>query len=445
MPRQILKQLLSDRSGTIAIVFALTAFVVTISAGGAVDYGRWLHARTAQQAAIDAAVLAAARTLQISGGDAGQAIEMGRAYYANLKSHLVEADSVAFEVLENGSTIRGTTRANVKTPFLNLTNIQRLPVFATAQVALQNASVAGTSLEISMMIDLSGAISGQQLANLKTAAEDFVDIAVWKDQSRFTSKVALVPFSRRVNVGTYISAVTGLPAISNGDGDGGDGKGKGGTNKFLIPCVTERHNTHEFDDESPQNGSYVGAHDANSGTNSYSTTGKCSSPTAELLPLTNDKTALVNRIQSLQAETGSAGQLATAWSWYVLSPKWSSVWPTGSQPAPYSHLVERNANGLPKMRKVAILITGGEYDTYGGKNKPSDWVSENAVTICQNMKAKGIEIFTISVDLPTGPAQSAMQACATSASYAYQASTGGELRNAMRDIVLKISPSRLTM
>ena len=445
MSHQLARRFASEDSGAIAIVFALTLFIVTIMAGGAVDYGRWLHAKSAQQAAIDAAVLAAARTLQISGGDSTQAIDTGKSYYANMKSNLTKTDAVSFQVTENGSVVRGTTTAQVATPFLSLAHIQQLPISTSARVALQQAGVAGTNLEISIMIDLSSGMSGQKMTDLKTATEEFIDIAVWKDQSRFTSKVALVPFAERVNVGTYAEAVTGLPAISNGDGNGGNGTGKGGTNKFLIPCVTERHNTHELDDEGPGNGSYVGAYDANSGTHSYSTNGNCNNPTAELMPLTNDRTALVNRIKSLRTETGSAGQLATAWSWYTLSPNWNTVWPTESQPAPYSHLKERNSNGLPKLRKVAILVVGGSYDTYKGKNQSASRVSENAIAICNNMKAKGIEVFTISMDLATGPTRQAMQHCATSGSYAYDVATGDGLRGAMRDIVLKVSPARLTM
>ena len=46
-----------------------------------------------------------------------------------------------------------------------------------------------------MMLDITGSMSGQKLTDLKTSASDLINIVVWKDQSKFTSKVAIVPFS----------------------------------------------------------------------------------------------------------------------------------------------------------------------------------------------------------------------------------------------------------
>ena len=55
----------NDRSGAVAIIFAFTVFIMLGIVGGAVDYGRWLTAKSKQQAAIDAAVLAAGTLLAL--------------------------------------------------------------------------------------------------------------------------------------------------------------------------------------------------------------------------------------------------------------------------------------------------------------------------------------------------------------------------------------------
>ncbi len=53
-----------------------------------------------------------------------------------------------------------------------------------------------------MMLDVTGSMAGQKLQDLKDAAKDLIDIVVWEDQSKFTSKVALVPFSEDVRLPT---------------------------------------------------------------------------------------------------------------------------------------------------------------------------------------------------------------------------------------------------
>jgi uncharacterized protein YegL len=57
------------------------------------------------------------------------------------------------------------------------------------------------------VLDVTGLMSGQKIADLKLAAKDLIDIVVWEDQSKYTSKVALVPFSEAVNVGLMAAQV----------------------------------------------------------------------------------------------------------------------------------------------------------------------------------------------------------------------------------------------
>ncbi len=62
--------------------------------------------------------------------------------------------------------------------------------------------------------------SGTKISALKDAAKKLVDTVVWDDQSKYTSRIAIVPFSTRVRVGpdgggaSAMAAMTGLPATS---------------------------------------------------------------------------------------------------------------------------------------------------------------------------------------------------------------------------------------
>ncbi|HEY3695524.1 ubiquitin-activating E1 FCCH domain-containing protein, partial [Phenylobacterium sp.] len=67
------------------------------------------------------------------------------------------------------------------------------------------------NLEVSLVLDLTGSMSGSNVGDLKTAAQNLVDLVV-KDpaqQTPYYSKAALVPWSSAVNVGALADQVRG--------------------------------------------------------------------------------------------------------------------------------------------------------------------------------------------------------------------------------------------
>jgi Flp pilus assembly protein TadG len=316
-------------------------------------------------------------------------------------------------------------------------------------------------------------INDPKMLALKNAAKDLVSKVIWADQATFTSKVAITPFATSVRVGQngaagYMTAITGLAATWTGyqnictASTGGGGSETAGnwacttwqsqskTNWKIMPCVTDRHYnatwTYDLTDSVAGSGAYLNAHGGDrapkfidssqtawttannttangangNGTSSskatkqwnYSVDGVCAdmSNSNEILPLTNDKTTLNSKIDGLAAYGGTSGALGTAFGWYMLSPNWASVWPTTSAPKAYSELTALNAAGKPKLRKIAIIMSDGGYNTYRGW-KPGSFVLADATVIanaakamCTAMKAKGIEIFTVGFSLGSLPA-----------------------------------------
>src|SRR5262245_30365165 len=96
-----------DRSGNVAIIFALMAVVLMLAMGAAIDFGRWMHARGQTASAIDAALLAGGRVLQTNNTDVAAAIDAAKKFYAqNVVSRLpVMDDSVNFAVGSDGMSI----------------------------------------------------------------------------------------------------------------------------------------------------------------------------------------------------------------------------------------------------------------------------------------------------------------------------------------------------
>ncbi|MGE0626769.1 MAG: pilus assembly protein TadG-related protein [Hyphomicrobiaceae bacterium] len=435
-----------DRGGNVALIFAFSAIALFGLAGGAIDFARWLHAKNLVRAALDSAVLAGGRTLQINATNPDLALTTAQTYFDRMKPSDLTGNAATFALAENSTVVRGVVNGGVNTPLLGILGFSQLPVQVAAEAVVAAGGNSESSIEVSVMLDVTGSMAGQKIEDMKAAAKDLVDIVVWSDQSQYTSKVAIAPFARRVNVGSYIASVTGLPA-TNGSG------------KKLIRCVTEREGTEQFTDAAPGAGAYVKAYAANNNANdnsNYSNSGNCSDPSSSemIVPLTNDKVALKSSIDALTDGGTTAGTLGTAWAWYLISPNWANVWPEASRPQPYSGLTTLGPSGRPALEKIVVLMTDGAYNTYDGgqSSLSSTTISDRAVSLCTGMKAAGIKVYTVGFDLGSDElAISTLKSCASreandpvdQPSYFYNTSTGDELRQAFRDIALKIATLRL--
>jgi Flp pilus assembly protein TadG len=442
----------SDTAGDVAMLFGLMAMAMFLLVGGAVDLGRWLNARDNTMAAVDAAVLAGGRALQTNGGNAALAIQVAQKYYAeNVKTRLqVANDTVAFAVTDGGTVVAATGSATIKTPFMGLAGIRTLPLLNTtgadsAKAVLAVGGNAEQSLEISMMLDTSGSMgettsSGNaKYLDMRDAASDLVNIVVWANQGQYTSKVAVVPFSADVRLPvSLISQVTppntdplwGPTKIT------GSGQHQHTYNRTAV-CVAERTGPNKHTDAAPVGGDRV--------TPEYTSSGNCGQSQAsdEVMPLTNNKANLLSKIGGLVPRSGTAGHIGTAWSYYMLSPNWASVMPAGSQPAAY---------GTPKLKKIAILMTDGEYNSthdingIPGGNANGNSSSGQSIAICNQMKQDNIEVYSVGFNMSSASptAVNTLQNCATDAAHYYDAEDGEQLKQSFRDIALKISSLYLT-
>jgi Flp pilus assembly protein TadG len=510
-----------DCRGNVAMTFGFSLMVVGLCAGGGLDFGRQRLAFQQTQSAMDAAVLAGARYLQTNPDDVTGAITMAtNTYSANVESRIpVVVDTVQFVTADDDTAITAKGTAAIPTTLLVLAGISELPIVpATAsEFPRANLSVGGSGgsdIEVAVMLDVTGSMcddgagpctKGSKLDGLKAAAADLVKIVVSADQSKHTSRVALVPFSTRVRVGPDGGGAAMMKKLTDLDDKmsfwynictdatgGGASEGSGNwqclkyelqhvENWKVMPCVTDRfyNSGWQFDatDDAPGSGRWLNAHDGSrnpesgdssdtplsSGTGknksdptdnwNYEPNGSCADTLSgnEILPLTSDKDALNSRIGGLQAYGGTAGALGTAWSWYMLSPKWSNIWSSASKPGPYSDLTSLQANGAPYLRKIAVLMTDGGFNTFRGwKDQDQQQVSNWAIQTCTNMKAKGIEIFTVGFALDQLPAsqrpiaEATLKACGTDVTHFYQSLTVNELQTAFRSIALKLAGLRLT-
>lgn len=430
-----------NERGTVGLIFGLMFTAMFIFIGAAVDIGRWLHARTQTWQALDAAVLAGARTLQLNSSNTAAAATAAQKFYAeNVKTRAkLVTDTIGFAVTDDGTSLTATGSAYIGTVFLSMININKLSLFNVSGAEMPKAQLAvggngETDVEISMMLDITGSMSGSKIADLKTAAKSLIDIVVWSDQSENTSKVALVPFSQSVNVGSeYAEKVRGIEPSSITVSSGWQTQ-----TYYLTTCVSERTGSDAYSDINP-----VG-HDVGP---VYTWSGSCN-PSAQIVPLSNDKTALKSAIDGYQAGGSTAGHLGTAWAWYMISPNWASVWKDGSKPQPYAKMSQNNRFNQPKLRKIAVLMTDGEYNVEycsSGVDTNSQWCTPpngasatQAAALCTAMKEAGITVYTVGFQV-TNASKTFLETCSSGSGYYYDAVDGAALNQAFIDIALKIS------
>jgi len=436
----------ADRSGDVAIMFALMAVAMCLFVGAGVDIGRWLQARQQTIAAMDAAVLAGGRELQLDSSNISGAIATAKKFYAeNVKARTpVISDTIDFTAADNNKSFTASGNAYVATPLLAFANITKLPLLDASGVEYSKSQVkqggnGEGDLEIALMLDVTGSMSGQKIKDMRAAATDLVDIVVSSDQSQQKSRLALIPFSEGVRLPSDSNAAArGSPASSVTLTCNGWGGGTYSCTYDRTKCVAERTGADKYTDEAPAAGNYV--------MTIYKSSSCELSSSEELVPLTSDKTLLKNRIKNLEDGGSTAGQIGTAWAWYTLSPNWNTLWPAANQAGAYS----------TKLRKIAILMTDGEYntdyDSHGVKTGTNGAgaaanasSTQQARDLCTAIKAKGIVVYTVGFDL--GGNQTAIDTlnnCATEPGKFYNTANGEQLKEAFRDIALKISQLYLT-
>ena len=152
--------------------------------------------------------------------------------------------------------------------------------------------------------------------------------------------------------------------------------------------------------------------------------------------MTDDKLLLKSTVDSYTTGGTTAGHLGTAFAWYLLSPEWASIWPASSEPSAY---------GDGNTTTVAILMTGGEYNTVGGSMSGGNVTksAKAARDTCKEMKAQGIIVYTAGFKLNAATAQATLEQCASDGNKFYEAKDGDSLRSAFQAIAQDIATLRL--
>ena len=189
-----------NRRGNVAMLWGLMAAVLLGILGLAVDFTRAQMVHTQLQNAADGAALAAARGVGLT---MSQRTSSARAFFDAEAGEYAQTSTFALTTLANG-TYQVQASAPMPMSLAALVSNQPWNIGVTSQ-ALQS----GVNLEVSLVLDTTGSMSGQKIIDMRNAATNLVNTVVRAQQTPFYSKLALVPFSIGVDAGAYADSVRG--------------------------------------------------------------------------------------------------------------------------------------------------------------------------------------------------------------------------------------------
>ena len=357
------------RDGAVILLFALCLPLVLGFAGLGFDYVRAALVQQRLQQASDAAALAGAAS---RGDEAQRRAIAANVFAANYGRGWLAPDAVPEVTFGEEGRVTVTARAGFVPTFLTGIGQGRVEMAAAGA-----AKHKGLDLEIALVVDLTGSMrnsagSGRtRIEALKVSAHRLIDTILASKSSAASFKLAIVPFTTNVNVGTNNSGFVDQSVHS----------------LFHLPwrgCVLERRGADAFSDayspvaagtdgkwhayvappepdlppagqakscRNPSNGTmfgYANAVESGPGDRKITYNGPNYNCTKHpIMALTDDEAAIRAKIDALNWEdnAGTNAGPGISWAMRALSPT-----------APFSE----GTFYSPQTRKVIILMTDGE-------------------------------------------------------------------------------------
>ena len=433
-----LRQFRAAKRGTTAIIFGIMVIPLMAITGGVVDYGRAVKTKSQLATALDAAILAAMKEYSLDNTTDYKAVIADF-----LNRNLVETNKTwqgvdlvidVPDIAENGE-MKASVSTEVSTHFLKLVG------FDTFNIKVSSAAmVGGRDLEVVLVLDNTGSMSGGKIAALKSSATNLVNILM-PDSSTQGVKIGLVPFAEYVNIGLDRRSEAGLDIPADYT--------KFGTEYKWYGCMGSR--AHDLNVRDEDYGTTVpGMMMISTGTGLPWESWRC--PAAPVIDLTDDKSVITDGIANMTASGWTYIPGGLIWGWRVLSNE-----------APFT-------TGVPwdeeATTKVVVLMTDGE-----NTRAPEKWTNNATLNhttevwghsvhmnngaaaiadpltaeLCNNIKAKNIVVFSIAFEVdPGSPVQSLLQSCAGNGGQYFDADNAEQLEDAFRQIGLSLLNLRLS-
>jgi Flp pilus assembly protein TadG len=446
----------SERGGT-AVMFGIMALPITLAIGLGIDYATMSADRAQVQNISDRAALAAANVLDATNAQIIAAVNAS-INEAKVAAKINTIDKVTV-------TFPGKDRINVQIDAYTPTSLLNIVSDRYAYtVTTETFRGVSGSLEVVFALDTTGSMQGEKLATLKVATKDLVSTLVEDTQSKV--KFGIVPFAQYVLVGwsrrnepwldvepdsttTNRVCKTQQPVIKKYD------------------CVTLQRTV--YADGVPSVQSYqsckqelgppqeictnvttkqiwygcVGSRNAPLNVSADNTTTKypglmnVTCGPKGITPLTDKVSTIRSEIDALSASGETYLPAGLMWGLNMLTPKAPASTAAAFDPD--------NRNTYP--HKTLVLMTDGEntksptFPKHDGSDKAL--ANKYTIDLCNNIKAKNIEIYTVAFQVTDTVTKAMLEGCATSTKHYFNATDSASLIAAFSKIADTLKQVRL--
>ena len=460
----------ADR-GNVAAMFAIALVPLIGIIGTAVDYSRAVAARSAMQAALDTVALMVSKDAQADPTmTSAQATTAAQKYFNALYKEDGTSNVVITATYSQNSGMGSSVQ--VTGSALVATDIMRYAGYTDINIDTSSTTKWGaTRMRIALVLDNTGSMAdNNKMTNLKSAAKDLVTQLAGRAKVKGDIYISLVPFAKNVNLGSgfdksYIkwSSPAGTSNPDTWDENNGTCSGGGYSTKSACTsayvCSSTRYTTQrqcEANNKTWQNANYVWTpanHSKWSGcvmdrdqdndisnvapspgdTNAVSTlfpaqeyyqgsTNYCNPSSSAYLqpvvpmtdPLDNSGaglTKLTNAIGAMDPTGGTNQAIGTAWGWQSLSTTNGPIMAPAKDPNyAYQDYLVILSDGLNTQDRWPSYGNGQTQYTCNGQ----PCIDARQKKLCDAIKASGVTVFTIQVNINSVDPQSAiLQDCAT--------------------------------
>ena len=456
--RKALTAFRRDDRGNAALMVTLALPLLMLSIGGAMDYARALDARARLQSAVDAALLAtASHRLANAGISDGELLAYFRRMLREARDKRLQKklqlDVAGAALTREDDVLQARVSGTFTTTFMRLAGIDTMPIGVTSETRAGFAR-----LEVALVLDVTGSMARRggsgstKLAELKLAAKEFVDTIAnrFGNASPELFRLAIVPFSQYVNVGTRYASADWLlyrPADQQSrnrlarrgivwEGCVGSRQAPWNTRDesyavHKVPIVMKYPRNTNFSVRQPR-GYRLERRLRNF----------CPPPILPLTSAIDDKATIEAAIDGLEADGWTYIPAGLMWGWRVLSPG-----------EPFTEGADDETVKSENVRKIIILMTDGANtrapvqssgwawkDHQEGNRARADNFTRQA---CSAIKATNpgtgrpyAEIITVTFDVRSDSIRQLMRDCASIGSYDAQV---GELQQLFRTIAEQVS------
>ena len=410
----------SDRSGSYAVIFAISLVPILIAIGAAVDLSQAYFVKQRLTRALDAAGLAVGG---MTGLTTAQLQTVAQNYFnANYPASKIGTPA-ALVVTPGTNTVTLSVSATMPTSIMGIIGIDTLKIGASSQITRM-----GKKLEVALVLDTTGSMaSSSKLTTMQAAAKDLIDTVSAAAVNVGDVKIAIVPFTVDVKVGTAYKTADWIkwkwttPKTQTCTGNWWSGNYNCTDKSYNISsgswkgCVIDRDQDYDI--------SNAPGSSANIATQYPADNDDCY--TQELMPLSTDWTALKAKIDSLSAGGNTNTTIGLVWGWQMVSQ--GSTLSNATAPA-------------TNLDKVIVFLTDGD-NTENRFSTSQSAIDARTSAVCTAIKADGVIVYTIRV---MNGNQTLLKNCASDAGKYFSVTNASQLTTVFASIAQALSNLRVS-